>query len=92
MGINSSSSAPVQRDKVERQRTADDGDMDETRRLRVTEISRREIEEIDDEQNFRDPEVASDPQHDEAEEHEIAGDEVRADVGGGRHVDAVGGV
>ena len=58
----------------------------------MTEVRGREVAEVDDKQGLGDPEVTSDPQHDEAKEHEVAGDEVRAYVGGGGHVDAVGGV
>ena len=74
--VDSRSTAPVERDEIPRQRTADDGHVDEPRRPRVPEVRRRQVEEIDDQQSLGDPEVAAHPEHDEAEEQQVAGDEV----------------
>jgi hypothetical protein len=72
------SATPVQGYKVPCQRTAHDGNMDEFGRRTVLEVRSRQVEEIDDEQQFRKPEVAADPKMDESEDEEVVEDKVRS--------------
>lgn len=92
VGMHSHSTRPVQGDEVPGQRTANSADVDEARRGRVAEVGKRQIEEIDYEQQLSEPKVRAHPQMDEAEEEEVVRDKVGADVGGGGDVDGVGGV
>lgn len=81
---------PVQRDKVPRQRSADNADVDQAGGSRVAEVSSAQIEKVDHEQQLGNPEVAAHPEVHEAEEQQVVGDEVRANVGSSIDVDGVG--
>ena len=52
-------------------RCRNDGYVDKARRRRVSEVERGKVEKVDDEQQFGQPEPASDPQHDKAEDQQI---------------------
>ena len=54
----------------------------------MAEVGQREVEEIDDEQELGEPEVGADPEVDEAEEQEVVGNVVGADVPCSGDVDA----
>jgi hypothetical protein len=83
---------PVQRHEVPSQRARDGANMDQPRRRAMPEVRKAQIEKVHNKHEFGDPKVAARPEMDEAEEQQIRRDVVGADVGGGRHVDAVGGV
>lgn len=55
----------------------------------MAEVCKGQIEEIDDYQEEREPEVAADPEVYEAEEKQVVGDIVSADVGGGVDIDGI---
>jgi hypothetical protein len=80
---------PVQRDEVPGQRTRDRADVDGARGGAVAEVRKAEVEEVDDEQQLGEPEVRAHPEVDEAEEEQVGGDVVGADVGGGEEVGLV---
>lgn len=90
MRVHHGSPAPEQRGPVPGERPADDGDVDEARRLGVAEVGGVEVEVIGDEQQLGQHEVRAHPQVDEAEEQQVVQDEVGADVGSGGHVWSVG--
>lgn len=52
--------------------------MDKARRGRVAEIERRQVEEVDDQNQLSPDEVGSDEEHDECEMEEVVEDEVAA--------------
>lgn len=64
--------------------------MDSARGRAVAEVGEAQVEKVDDEQQLGEPEVATDPQVDEAEEQQVRGDVVGADVGCGNEVGLVG--
>lgn len=74
---------PVQGDEVPGQRAGDGPHVDGARGGAVAEVGEAEVEEVDDEQQLGEPEVRAHPEVDEAEEKQVRGDVVRADVGGG---------
>jgi hypothetical protein len=80
---------PVQSDEVPGQRAGNRADVDGARGGAVAEVGEAEVEEVDDEQQLREPEVRAHPEVDEAEQQEIGGDVVGADVGGGEEVGLV---
>ena len=65
------STNPVQRGKVPRQRSRDSCNVDSAWGRRVAEIQEAQVEEVDDEQQFGDPEVVAHPEVDEAEEQQV---------------------
>jgi len=83
------STAPVESNKVPCQWSGDNWNMDEAGSLVVGEICSREIDEIDDEKELGQPVVGANPEVDEAEEEEVVGDEVGADIGGSSHVGGI---
>lgn len=83
---------PIQGHKVPRQRPRNSTNMDQAWRSRVAEVRKAEIEEIDDDEQERKPEMTAHPEVHEAEEEEIGRDVVGADVGGGGDVGSVRGV
>lgn len=52
----------------------------------MSEISKREIEEVDDQEDFRDPKVTTDPKHDKAKEEQVVCDKVRANIACSTHI------
>lgn len=62
--------------------------MDEARVGVVAEVERREVDEVDDEDELSPVEVGADEEHDKGKVQEVVEDEVAADAGGG--VDGVG--
>ncbi|KAJ8106087.1 hypothetical protein OPT61_g9774 [Boeremia exigua] len=87
--VESHSADPVQGDEVPSQRARNRADVDGARGGRVAEVRKAQVEEVDDEQQLGEPEVAAHPQVDEAEEQQVGGDVVRADVCGGDEVGLV---
>lgn len=65
------STNPVQCGKVPRQRSRDSCNVDSAWSRRVAEIQEAQVEEVDDEQQFGDPEVVAHPEVDEAEEQQV---------------------
>jgi hypothetical protein len=82
---------PIQRDEVPRQRASDSSNMDRARRGTVAEVREAQVEEVDDQQQLGEPEVRPHPEVDEAEEQQVGGDVVRADVRGCDQIRGVGG-
>ncbi len=62
--------------------------MDQARRGRVAEVGKAQVEEVDDDQELRQPVMAADPQVNEAKEQQVVGYKVAADVGCG--IDMIG--
>lgn len=89
--VHSHSADPVQRDEVPGQGTRNGADVDEARGGAVAEVGEAEIEEVDDEEEERQPVVRAHPQVDKAEEQQVGGDVVGADVGCSDEVGLVGG-
>jgi len=58
----------------------------------VSEIREGQVEEVDEKEELGEPEVVADPEVNEAEEEEVVGDVVRANVCGGSDVDCVFGI
>ena len=71
---------PEQRHKGECQWPGNDRDVDETRSGGVAEVEVGQVEEVEDEDEFTLPEVATHPAHDETEVEEVIEDEMGADV------------
>ena len=80
---------PEQSHVVPRQRRTHDGNVYESRRRGMPKVGAAQVEEVDYDQQQREPEVAAAPQVDKAEEEEVARDKVAPDVRGCRHVHAV---
>ncbi|KAL9113508.1 MAG: hypothetical protein Q9187_007603, partial [Circinaria calcarea] len=57
--------------------------MDKATSLMMTEIENHEIEEVDDQEKLRRPEMTVNPQENEAKLKEIVDDEMAPDVGSG---------
>jgi hypothetical protein len=57
----------------------------------VAEVQRRQVEEVDDQEQLGPDEVGAHEEHDEAEVEEVVGNEVAADVRGGLDIVGVGG-
>lgn len=89
--VESNSTNPIQGRKVPRQRASNSANVDSTGRGRMAEVSEAQVEEVDHQQQLGKPEVAAHPQVDEAEEQQVGGDVVGADVGGGAEVGCVRG-
>lgn len=58
----------------------------------MTEIGKRQVEEVDDNQQLSQPEMIADPEMDETKEEKVGSDVVRANVGCGSDIDGVLGV
>jgi len=67
----------------ETQRPSHHGIMDEKGHLEVLEVERGQVEQVQYEDDLRDPEMGVHPQEDECRLQEVVEDEVGADVGGG---------
>ena len=80
------STNPVQGNEVPRQRSRNGADVDSARGGAVAEVCKAQVEEVDDEQQLGDPEVAAHPQVDEAEEEKVGCNVVGADVGSGNQI------
>lgn len=80
---NEDASIPVDCDECPCEGPGDDGCVDETRVGMVAEGEGREVEEVDDQDNFRPKGVAIDEEEDESKVEEVVEDEVRADGSGG---------
>ena len=81
---------PVKRHEVPCQRPRNSADVDQPRRRTVPEIREAQIEEVDDKQEFGKPKVAPRPEVDEAEEQEVGGNVMRANVCCSGDIDTVG--
>lgn len=92
IAINQSSANPIKRHKIPCQRPRKRANVNQSRSSAVAEIRDAKIEEIDDDEQFGEPKVVPYPKVDEAEEEEIGGDVVSADVGCCGYVDCVCGV
>ena len=90
--MHGAGSHPVQRNKVPCQRAGDGTDVDRAWGGAVAEVGEGEVEEVDDDEQLGEPEVGAHPEVDEAEEEEVGGDVMGADVRGGGDVDGVAGV
>jgi hypothetical protein len=62
---------PVERNEVPCQRSANGGDVDQARSCAVAEVGEAEVEEVDDNKQFREPEMGADPEVNEAEEKQV---------------------
>lgn len=89
VGINGGSTNSEHQNIGQSQRTRNNRDVDESGGARVSEVGSGKVEEVDDDQQLSEPEVGSDPEVDEAEEEEVAGDEVGAYIGGSVHVNLI---
>lgn len=77
------STIPVDCDKSPCQRTGSYRSVDEARIRVVAEVERREIEEVENENNLGPVEMRSDKEHDKGEVKQIVCDEVASHAGGG---------
>jgi hypothetical protein len=84
------SSVPVDGDKGPGQGSRDDGRVDETRVGVVAEVQRREVEEVEDENDLGPVEVGADKEHHKRKVQQVVGDEVASNAGGGVHMGRVG--
>lgn len=89
VGVYGNGTAPIERYKVPGKRAAHGTDVNGAGGSAMAEIGKREVEEVDDEQELCEPVVAADKEVDEAEQQQIVGNEVRANVCRGRHVHGV---
>lgn len=74
---------PVQSHKGPCQRDRADGRVDEARVCVVAEVQRRQVEEVEHQDDFSPVEVGLDEEQDEAEVEEVVHDEVASHAGGG---------
>jgi hypothetical protein len=54
--------------------------MDKERVIRLAEVQRREVEEIDNEEEFSKPKSGPDPEHQETEVKQVVQDEMASNV------------
>lgn len=80
---------PVQGSEVPCQGTGNDANVDQARCRGVAEIRERQVEEVDDNQEFGDPVPSTHVQVYEAEEEEVVRDEMASDVDGSSSVDFI---
>lgn len=78
LGMEGNSSVPVQSNECPGQGSGDSWEVDEAGRGRVAEVERRQVEEVDDQDQLSPDEVGSDKEHDEGEVEEVVEDEVAA--------------
>lgn len=81
--VDHESAIPVDGDKGPGQRAGNHRSVDETGIRVVAEVERREIEEVENENNLGPVEMRLDKEHDKGEMEEIVQDEVASDAGGG---------
>ena len=86
--IKRNSTVPVQRNESPGQWSGDDWEMDKAWGGWVAEVERRQVEEVDDQDDLGPDEVGAHEEHDEGKLKEVVEDEVGADGGGG--IDVVG--
>lgn len=87
--MHSNSTHPVERNKVPSQRATHGADMDRSWARGVSKVRKAQVEKVEHEQKFRKPEMASYEEVYEAEQQQVVGDEVAANVGGGGDVGCV---
>lgn len=90
VAVNGDGTYPVQGGKIPGQRTTHRADVNEARCSAMAEIGSGKVEEVDDDEQLGEPEVAAHPEMHEAEEEEVVGDEVAADVCGSGGEDSIG--
>lgn len=64
--------------------------MDEARVSVVAEVQRREVEEVNDQDELGPVEVRANEEHDECEVEEVVGDEMASNTGGGMNMARIG--
>lgn len=82
VGEKGASTDPVESDKGPRKRKGKSGGVDEEGGAWVAEITDSEVEEVDDNQEEREPEVAASPKMNETEQEKVRGDVVGRNVAG----------
>lgn len=80
VGKEGASTDPVERNKGPGKRKGKCGGVNEERGARVAEITDGEVEEVDDNQEEREPEVTAGPEVDETEQEKVGGDEMGRNV------------
>lgn len=78
LSVEGNSSVPVQSNECPGQGSGDSWEVDKAGRGRVAEVERRQVEEVDDQDQLSPNEVGSDKEHDESEMEEVVEDEVAA--------------
>lgn len=86
------STNPVEGNEGPGKREGKSGGVDEDGRAWVAEVAKREVEEVDDDQEESDPEVAADPEVDKSEDEEVRCDEMGRNVAGSGKVELGGGL
>jgi len=82
VGIDSNSSIPVQSVESPGQWSRDSWDMDQSWVGCMSKVQRREVEEVDNQDQLCDHEMAADEQHDECELKEVVEDKVTSNSSG----------
>lgn len=80
MRMNRNSTIPVYSNKSPSKRSRDNWDVNESRVCIVTEVQRRQIDEVDDQNYFSPYEVTSNKEHDECKLQEIVEDEMTSNT------------
>ena len=83
--VHHQGSIPVDSHKSPGEGARDGGRVDEARVFVVAEIQRRQVEEVDDEDQLSPGEVRADEEHDEGEVQQVVEDEVAANGAGRVH-------
>jgi len=81
--VDHDGSVPVDGDEVPSQGCGDYGPVDESGIRVMSEVQRRQIEEVGDDHDFSDDEEATDKQHNEGELQQVVEDKVTPDTGCG---------
>jgi hypothetical protein len=82
VGIDSNSTIPVESNKSPCKWARDNWDVNESRMCIVAEIEGRQVEEIDNQNNFSPDEMSSNKEHDEGKLQEVVEDEVASNTCG----------
>lgn len=80
---------PVDSHERPGQRSGNDRPVDEARVRVVAEVERRQVGEVDDQDELSPAKVGAHKQHDKGEMQKVVEDEVRSDAGGGVDIVAV---
>lgn len=80
---NHNGTIPENGHKGPRQRSRDDGRVDEARVGIVAEIQRREVDKVEDDDELGPAKVAADKEHDKGKVQQIVEDKVAPDAGSG---------
>lgn len=86
---NHDGAVPVNSHERPGQRSGNDWPVDEARVRVVAEVERRQVGEVNDQDELSPAEVGAHEQHDKGEVQEVVEDEVRSDAGGGVDIVAI---